>query len=285
MDLLLNTTPVNAAEAWADFERSDFGDRPHSSAEAAGLRAGSGATRPLQPRDRERGRPCAAHTASGRSETRSHDRSRPWRIATLRGSSTRRCSSTEGSPRLSCPSRTELLEHDPRSGSQHAERDRGGLRGGRSCGAGSIPRGVPGLSRARRGARRRLRPDGVVRPTAHPRGRRVQDGPRRAIAASRGRHPCGHLSERRQATPDASEGRAAWVRRDPRGTCRACRVSGRWTGSAASPGARGESGRRRKDARRGRIPGDLRIAPRQNTGCRRGPLGPSPPGSSSGAVR
>ncbi|WP_212846794.1 flavohemoglobin expression-modulating QEGLA motif protein [Actinoplanes ianthinogenes] len=28
MDLLLNLTPVNAAEAWADFERSDFGTAP-----------------------------------------------------------------------------------------------------------------------------------------------------------------------------------------------------------------------------------------------------------------
>ncbi len=28
VDLLLNTTPVNAAEAWADFERSDFGSVP-----------------------------------------------------------------------------------------------------------------------------------------------------------------------------------------------------------------------------------------------------------------
>ena len=27
-DLLLNVTPVNAAEAWADFERSDFGTVP-----------------------------------------------------------------------------------------------------------------------------------------------------------------------------------------------------------------------------------------------------------------
>jgi hypothetical protein len=28
VDLLLNVTPVNAAEAWADFERSDFGTGP-----------------------------------------------------------------------------------------------------------------------------------------------------------------------------------------------------------------------------------------------------------------
>jgi hypothetical protein len=28
VDLLLNVTPVNAAEAWADFERSDFGAAP-----------------------------------------------------------------------------------------------------------------------------------------------------------------------------------------------------------------------------------------------------------------
>ena len=28
MNLLLNITPVNAAEAWADFERSDFGMAP-----------------------------------------------------------------------------------------------------------------------------------------------------------------------------------------------------------------------------------------------------------------
>ena len=28
VDLLLNTTPVNATEAWADFERSDFGTVP-----------------------------------------------------------------------------------------------------------------------------------------------------------------------------------------------------------------------------------------------------------------
>ena len=28
VDLLLNVTPVNAAEAWADFERSDFGTVP-----------------------------------------------------------------------------------------------------------------------------------------------------------------------------------------------------------------------------------------------------------------
>src|SRR6187200_764840 len=28
LDLLLNVTPVNAAEAWADFERSDFGTAP-----------------------------------------------------------------------------------------------------------------------------------------------------------------------------------------------------------------------------------------------------------------
>jgi hypothetical protein len=28
VNLLLNVTPVNAAEAWADFERSDFGTAP-----------------------------------------------------------------------------------------------------------------------------------------------------------------------------------------------------------------------------------------------------------------
>ena len=28
LNLLLNVTPVNAAEAWADFERSDFGTVP-----------------------------------------------------------------------------------------------------------------------------------------------------------------------------------------------------------------------------------------------------------------
>jgi hypothetical protein len=28
LDLLLNVTPLNAAEAWTDFERSDFGTAP-----------------------------------------------------------------------------------------------------------------------------------------------------------------------------------------------------------------------------------------------------------------
>ena len=44
MNLLVNVTPVNAAEAWADFERSDFGDGPHPAAAAAGVRPGPGAT-------------------------------------------------------------------------------------------------------------------------------------------------------------------------------------------------------------------------------------------------
>ena len=44
LNLLLNVTPVNAAEAWADFERSDFGTVPDSPAQTAGIRAGPGAT-------------------------------------------------------------------------------------------------------------------------------------------------------------------------------------------------------------------------------------------------
>ena len=44
VNLLLNVTPVNAAEAWADFERSDFGTAPTLRLRTAGLRAGPGAT-------------------------------------------------------------------------------------------------------------------------------------------------------------------------------------------------------------------------------------------------
>jgi len=38
LTLLLNLTPVNAAKAWADFERSDFWHGPRSSARTAGIR-------------------------------------------------------------------------------------------------------------------------------------------------------------------------------------------------------------------------------------------------------
>ena len=153
----------------------------------------------------------------------------------------------------------ELLETIPARAPSTRERHGRRVRGGGSCGVRSIPCRVSGLPGSHRGARRHLRADGVVRPAAHPRSRRLQGGPRRALAASRGRHPCRHLPERRQATTDAADDRTAWLRRDPRGPCRARRVPDRRIGPAASPRARGAGCRRRQDARRRRIPGDLRI--------------------------
>jgi len=38
LTLLLNVTPVNAAKAWADFERSDFGTVPILRLRPAGIR-------------------------------------------------------------------------------------------------------------------------------------------------------------------------------------------------------------------------------------------------------
>jgi hypothetical protein len=49
LNLLLNVTPVNAAKAWADFERSDFRTVPTLRLETTGIRARPGAARPLQP--------------------------------------------------------------------------------------------------------------------------------------------------------------------------------------------------------------------------------------------
>ena len=171
-----------------------------------------------------------------------------WRIGTHRGSCTGRCSYTEGSPASRVLPRRNYWRP-----SQPGCRTRGASRLGHSRRplARSWTDTVPctGLPGTRRGARRRLRTDGVVRPAAHPRGRCFRSGPGRALAASRGRHPCGHLPERRQATADAADDRTAWLRRDPGGPCRARRVPDRRTGPTASPGARGAGCRRRQDAR------------------------------------
>ena len=196
---------------------------------------------------------------SGRSETRSQGRSQPWRIATLHGSSTGRCSSTEGSPSLSRPPRRSYSRPSPPK------------------------RPAPEASRLGRSRRRLVRSSIDTAPCIQtsrlnvevrddiselmvsfgrlliPEAAAFTGGPRRALAASRGRHPCRHLPERRQATTDAADDRTAWLRRDPRGPRRARRVPDRRFGPAAPSRARGAGSSHRQDARRRRIPGDLRI--------------------------
>ena len=196
-NLLLNVTPVNGAEAWADFERSDFGTvtlrlRPLEF-EPDLVR------RDLYNLEIENVTDPALHTLFRAKQTRSQDRSQ---LGGSRHVTVRVRVATalwRGSPHLSRPPRSSCSRpSQPKLPTPGASRP--GVRGGGSCGVRSIPCGVSRLPGSHRGARRHLRTDGVVRSAAHPRSRRLQGGPRRALAASRGRHPCRHLPERRQAT-------------------------------------------------------------------------------------
>ena len=258
VNLLLNMTPVNAAQAWVDFERGDFETVPTLRLRPLEFEPDL-VRRDLYNLEIENVTDPALHTLfrAKRDEI-------ARQITALEDRDTSRF--VYGSLQLyggiaqplASAARGAARDHPSRN-SQHPERHGRGVRGGGSCGVRSIPRRVSGLPGSRRGARRHLRTDGVVRPAAHPRGRRFQGGPRRALAASRGRHPCRHLPERRQATTDAADDRTAWLRRDPRGPCRARRVPDRRIGPAASSRARREGRSHRQDARRRRIPGDLRI--------------------------
>src|SRR6476646_7249969 len=102
LNLLLNVTPVNAAQAWEDFVRGDFGTVP--ALRLRPLEFEPDAVRRDLTTSRSRTSPTLRCTrCSGRNETRSQGRSQLWRIATLQGSSTGRCSSTEGSLNLLRP--------------------------------------------------------------------------------------------------------------------------------------------------------------------------------------
>ena len=95
VDLLLNITPVNAAEAWADFERSDFVTAPTLRLRPLEFEPDL-VRRDLYGLEIETVADLRCTRCSARSETRSHDRSRPWKTGTRHGSCTGRCSSTEG---------------------------------------------------------------------------------------------------------------------------------------------------------------------------------------------
>ncbi len=259
VNVLLNTTPVNAAEAWADFERSDFGTAP---------------TLRLRPLDFEPHlvlRDLYDLEVENVTDPALHALFRAKRdeiarqVTALEDRDTSRF--LYGSLQLyggvSPPLVSvaeQLLESIPALGAQQPERHGRCIRGSCSGGVRPIPGALSRLPRPHRGARRRLRADGVLRPAAHPRDRRHQGGPRRGPAAPRGRHSCRHLPERRQATTDTADDRAARLRRDPGGSCRARRVPDRRTGPAASARARRTGRRHRQDARGCRVPGDLRIA-------------------------
>ena len=170
VNLLLNVTPVNAAEAWADFERSDFGTAPTLRLRPLDFEPDL-VRRELYDLEIENVTDPALHTLFrakrdeiARQITALEDRD-------TAGSCTDRCSSTGGSPRLSCRPRRSCSRPSPHR-LPHEQRHGRGVRGGGSRGVRSIPRRVSRLPVEHRGARRRLRADGVFRPAAHPRGRR-----------------------------------------------------------------------------------------------------------------
>ena len=239
VNLLLNVTPVNAAEAWADFERSDFGTAPTLRLRPLEFEPDL-VRRDLYDLEVENVTDPALHTLfrAKRDEI-------ARQITALEDRDTSRF--VYGSLQLyggvSPPlasAAEELLETIPAQAPSSQSVTAGAFAEAAREEFDRYRALYPDFPIARRGARRRLRADGVVRPAAHPRVRRHQGGPRRALAAPRGRHPCRHLPERRQAAADAADDRAARLRRDPGGSCRARRVPDRRTGPAASARARGD---------------------------------------------
>ena len=284
LNLLLNVTPVNAAEAWADFERSDFGTVPTLRLRPLEFEPDL-VRRDLYNLEIENVTDPALHTLfrAKRDEI-------ARQITALEDRDTSRF--VYGSLQLYggiaqplASAAEELLETIPAASSQHPRASRPG-RSRRRLVRSSIDT-APCIRTSRSHVEVRDDISELMVSFGRlliPASRRFHGGPRRALAAPRGRHPCRHLPERRQATTDAADDRTAWLRRDPGGPRRARRVPDRRIGPAAPPRARREGRRHRQDARRRRIPGDLRIAYGTNIGSRRGPLGPSPSGSSSEAV-
>ena len=172
VNLLLNVTPVNAAEAWADFERSDFGRPPRSGCGRWSSSRTSCAA--ISTTSRSRTSLILPCTASSGRRGRSHEWSLPWRIVTPLGSCTGHCSSTGGitAPLAGCGG---SARGHPHPGSQYAHRHGRGVRRCRSGGVRPLPCRVSGFPGQLRSARRRLRADGVLRSVAHSRVRILQD--------------------------------------------------------------------------------------------------------------
>ena len=171
LNLLLNVTPVNAAEAWADFERSDFGTVPTLRLRPLEFEPDL-VRRDLDNLEIENVTDPALHTLfrAKRDEI-------ARQITALEDRDTSRF--VYGSLQLYggiaqplASAAEELLETIPAQ-APSTRASRPGRSRRRLVRSSTIPCRVSRLPGSHRGARRHLRTDGVVRPAAHPRSRRL----------------------------------------------------------------------------------------------------------------
>ena len=177
VNMLVNVAPVNAAEAWVDFERSDFATVPTLRLRPLQFEPDL-VRRELYDLEVENVTDPALHTLFrakrdeiARQITALEDRDTSrfvYGSLQLYGGIAQPLSSAA----------QELLETIPAQAPGAPSLTAGAFREGGSRGVRSVPRRISRLPGSYRGARGHLRTDGVVRQAAHPRSRRFPGGPR-----------------------------------------------------------------------------------------------------------